>query len=161
MAIFEAQSIVNCSQEQLFDFHRSAEALHRLTPGFLKVTIAGDLEVKVGSVQTVTTSVLFRNTVWIARIEEVLVPEGFADCALQSPFREWRHQHRFEAITPISTRLKDRVEYGWGPKSRAFGPLNWVVEQTVCRVLLWGLFKYRHAQTRRAVSPTNSGKTSV
>ena len=51
---------------------------------------------------------------WRSRIEVWDPPTRFVDVQLRGPFRQWRHEHAFEAV-PGGTRCIDRVRYAaWG-----------------------------------------------
>lgn len=67
----------------------------------------------------------------------------FVDVMRRGPFRSWRHEHRFEAVSDGAARLVDDVEYevpgGWAGRLVAGG----LVERRLERLFAW-----RHEVTR-------------
>ncbi|MDX2065794.1 MAG: SRPBCC family protein [Fimbriimonadaceae bacterium] len=133
---------LTCSVERLRDFHADTSALRALTPPVMNLQILSeDLAVRPGNViETVAGFGPIRQR-WVARIERV-DETGFVDVADRSPFRWWRHEHRFEA-TAAGSRLTDTVEYRTG-----FGPIG----DAVAGIGLRLLFGYRHRVTREALA---------
>lgn len=80
---------------------------------------------------------------WLVRHEGYEAGRSFADRQVTGPFRQWRHEHRFEAINEEACELSDEVFYEL-PMDRiaakAAGPL---VRRELAR-----LFRYRHEVTR-------------
>lgn len=137
------------------EFHSTASALEALTPKLVPMKVLSTPEHLLPG-----TSMTFRLWIgpvpvrWTARLEALedsqpgkLQAEeaGFADVQEEGPFAFWRHEHRFTAETPTTTRVDDTIEARlrphplWGPVGLAM----WVG--------LPVLFAYRGWKTRRVV----------
>jgi len=83
---------------------------------------------------------------WVALIEDSS-ESGFVDRQLAGPFAAWTHRHRFVALDPHTTEIRDEISAEiraaplWGP----VGLVMWVS--------LPALFAYRAFQTRRLLEP--------
>lgn len=101
---------VAASPEEVWEYHKSANALQELTPGNIRVQL-------IGSDSRVEENALHRFRMWLfgiipmtweARISQVTPPYGFTDEAERSPFRIWRHRHDF-IPNGSGTLIRDRV----------------------------------------------------
>jgi ligand-binding SRPBCC domain-containing protein len=81
--------------------------------------------------------------------------QGFTDTQTRGPLKSWRHTHRFEALSPSTTRIREYIEYehhsGWrGLLARLlFSSLGLVF-----------LFSYRSFATRRALEGQRRAATA-
>lgn len=66
----------------------------------------------------------------------------FVDEQQSGPFGLWIHEHRFDPITPSTTRIRDVVRY-----ALPFGPLGRLAHPLV-RAKLDHIFRYREARVR-------------
>jgi ligand-binding SRPBCC domain-containing protein len=141
------ESVLPCSVQDLWDFHRSVEALLLLTPPSSQVTVVGattavedgalhELRIRKGGIS-------FR---WNARISQVNPPNGFVDTAERSPFQTWRHHHQFLPHADGAV-LRDTVDY-----SLPFGFLGTIADRLFVRRDIERMFEFRHAATLRAVT---------
>ncbi|MFQ3593236.1 MAG: SRPBCC family protein [Gemmataceae bacterium] len=110
--------------EEVFAFFSDAANLEELTPPWLNFPIRWRTEI----------------TVWEP-------PFRFVDRQIKGPYRQWIHEHTFEAKDG-GTLMRDRVDYavpGW-----ILEPLvhAWVVGPDVQRI-----FAYREQQMRRRFGP--------
>lgn len=140
------ESRLSAKVEDVWDFHRSAEALRMLTPPDRKIIEFGsDLEVRNGALHVLHLSVFGISIEWRARISDVNPPNGFVDTAEKSPFTYWRHQHEFLPIDS-GTLLRDTVEY-----QPPFGPIGRLANALFIQQDLNRLFEFRHSATRKAL----------
>ncbi|HRF59591.1 MAG TPA: SRPBCC family protein [Fimbriimonadaceae bacterium] len=139
--------VVDAPQEAVWRFHASADALRVLTPPGRKVELLSeDLAVRDGAIHRIRVRQFGLPLTWVARISDVRPPEEFVDTAEQSPFRSWRHRHRFESVDAARTRVIDTIEY-----SLPLGPLGALADRLFVSRDLDHLFAFRHEATRRAL----------
>lgn len=134
---------IDCSVQDLWDFHASAEALVKLSPPWPRVQVVGeDLAVREGAIHRIRSSVLgpFGFT-WVARLHDVRPPHGFTDTAVKSPFREWSHRHEF-VEEGSGALLRDTVTY-----RLPLGFLGAMVDRLFVRVSIQKMFVHRHNVT--------------
>jgi ligand-binding SRPBCC domain-containing protein len=79
---------------------------------------------------------------WRTRISVWEPGVRFVDEQESGPFGLWIHEHRFEAVTPSSTRIRDEVRY-----ALPFEPLGRLAHPIV-RSRLDHIFAYREARVR-------------
>ncbi|MCW5942147.1 MAG: SRPBCC family protein [Fimbriimonadaceae bacterium] len=139
------QTLIDAPVERVWEFHRSADALRRLSPPGTRVELMSqDGAVRVGAVHRLRIRRFGLSVRWDARIERADPPSGFVDVALRSPFAHWRHDHEFVAQPGGRTLLVDRVDY-----ALPFGFLGRVLDRLFVGRALDGMFSHRHAATRR------------
>ena len=137
-----------CSVEALWAFHSSADALTLLTPPSKRVEfLSDDTRVATGVIQKIRVRQFGIPLVWVAKIEVAEPPTRFVDVALRSPFKSWRHEHRFEP-GPEGSVLTDTVDY-----EVPFGPFGRIADALFIRRDLEAMFAHRHRVTREAVAP--------
>jgi ligand-binding SRPBCC domain-containing protein len=71
----------------------------------------------------------------------------FVDEQISGPFALWVHEHRFEAPTPTSTRIRDEVRY-----ALPLEPLGRLAHPLV-RAKLDRIFSYREERVRALLAP--------
>lgn len=144
VVIFE--TVVQAPIEDVWDFHRSAEALRLLTPPNRKVEVLGDqTEVVEGSVHRIRVRQFGVPILWVAKITEVRPPHEFVDVALKSPFKSWTHRHQFFPHEE-GTLVRDVIDY-----ELPLGPLGRLADRLFVRRDLERLFAYRHEVTKRTL----------
>lgn len=137
------ETVIRCSQQELWDFHASVSALTKLTPpGTHVIILSDDTAVTEGNLHVLRVKKMGIPIVWKARIHEVTPPSGFTDTAEKSPFARWTHRHAF-LETPEGTLLRDTVEY-----QLPGGPLGVVVNALVVERDLKNMFRFRHQVTK-------------
>ena len=158
MPTLEFECTVAAPLEEVWAFYQDPRgALPVLTPPKVEAAIESADEPPVVGARVVITmrQPPRRKPVrWVARIVEHRPPHAvafgqearFVDVQESGPFACWRHEHEFEAIDSKSTRLVDRVTY-----RVPWGPLGWLADLLVVRRMLKKMFRYRHAQTRKAM----------
>lgn len=128
-----------CSQQELWEFHSSSEALHSLSPPLTKVRLKGELRVVNGARLEVRSTILgVINQDWEVELLDVKPPDGFTDRAIKSPFIEWEHNHRFLADGAASI-LRDELFF-----TAPGGPVGRLLSTLIVTIL----FKFRHLRTR-------------
>jgi ligand-binding SRPBCC domain-containing protein len=133
-----------CSQQKLWEFHSSSEALHSLSPPLTKVQLKGELKVINGAKLEVRSTLLgVINQDWEVELLNVDPPNGFTDRAIKSPFLEWSHNHLFRVDGETSV-LRDELSFT--APGGALGRLASILIVTL-------LFKFRHLRTKKLVSP--------
>lgn len=145
MHTLERELSLRCSVEDLWAFHRSAEALKVLTPPNRKLELlSADTRVENGAIHEMRVFQFGIPMIWRARIHDV-DESGFTDTAERSPFAYWSHRHAFLPRDGGSL-LRDTVQY-----ALPLGPLGVLAHGLFVRKQLEELFAFRHAETRRVL----------
>ena len=128
--------------EEVFAFFSRAENLERLTPRWLRFEILtpGPIELRQGSHIRYRIRWNGLPMSWHTEITEWNPPFGFTDVQLRGPYREWRHEHSFEADAG-GTRMRDTVSY-----RVPFGFAGRLFHRVSIRRDLEHLFDYRAAE---------------
>lgn len=142
--VFEKQSIMPGTAEQMMRFHGLPNAFQILTPPpiFIQVLrnnltslIQGDLEFRLW----VTLIPLH----WLARHEPGPTPTSFIDRILDGPMAYWEHQHIFQDV-PEGVKITDHVTL-----EHKSGLMGIFTRLFFDGLPLQFLFIYRHWVTRR------------
>lgn len=147
---FKASVLIARPVEEVFDWHERPGAFERLVPPWTRVEVlrrsggihdGGEVELRS------RLGPIWMN--WQVRHRDYQRPVLFRDVALRSPFARWEHAHRFERISPTTTRLTDEIEYQLpgGAAGRRLGGGKAHRE-------LRRLFAYRHEVTKADVERT-------
>ncbi|HBX67853.1 MAG TPA: hypothetical protein DEH25_00240 [Chloroflexi bacterium] len=125
-------------------FHSDTRALQKLTPF--------PMFVQLHEIEPLAENSRARFTIWAGPIPlrwEALhtnvTPQGFSDTQVSGPFKYWKHNHVFEALTPKSTAVIDEVSAIPGEG------IFWGLATRVMILSLPLLFAYRGWQTRRSL----------
>jgi ligand-binding SRPBCC domain-containing protein len=138
--------MISSTQEEMWAFHSSVEALKVLTPPGQTVQIVGEtVEVVDGAVHELKVKKFGLTLTWIADISDVEPPSKFVDTARKSPFQFWRHTHEF-LQTDEGTLLRDTVDY-----QMPFGFLGRIVNSILIEADVRKMFKFRHEVTKKAL----------
>jgi ligand-binding SRPBCC domain-containing protein len=144
-------TVIPCTQQQLWEFHQSAEALKILTPPSRQVRLLNDdLEVRNGAVHKIAVKQFGLWLEWHALISEVTPPEYFVDSIQKGPFKKWRHKHTFRKVSESETELIDEIEY-----QLPMGPFGAIANALFVEKDLQSMFAYRHQQTIQAFRASN------
>lgn len=150
MPVLEFSCELDASLEAVWAFHDSIETLFLLTPPHTKIRLADEPEsMRVGVVYRLRMrrwGIL--PLAWDAKIVAYDPPNAFADEQIpgKGPFKSWKHEHHFKAISPTKTLLTDRVTY-----ETPFGIVGKIIDAVVIRRDLEAMFAYRHAVTKQRV----------
>jgi ligand-binding SRPBCC domain-containing protein len=130
--------------DRVFDFFSDAGNLEAITPPELRFVILTPLPIAMG----VGARIDYRLSLyavpftWKTRITAWEPGRRFVDEQESGPFRVWIHEHRFEALSPTSTRIRDEVRY-----RLPFAPLGEIAHPLVRRKLE-RIFAYREERVR-------------
>lgn len=147
MPTLEFTTLLNASQDAVWKFHDSPEALRRITPPTTRVRLPSPMPTMAVGVRftlVVSQPPIYLPLPWETIITEYDAPRGFVDTQGRGPFAVWRHEHRFEALSAEQTRLIDVVTY-----EPPFGPLGVLADRWFIRRQLTALFAYRHSVTKQ------------
>ena len=137
---------IDVPAERLFRFHLDTRNAPRVSPRSQEfLSIEGRFPLREGDVVEVKVrqAPIPLAQTWRIRVEAVVPNRALVDVALDSPFPEWRHEHRFEPIDRERTRLTDRVTY-----RLPGGPLGPVIDRLVVRRMLQKTFEARQRNTK-------------
>jgi len=136
-------SLIDCTKEELFDFHLDSNNITKITPLNTKVTLLNeDTKTYEGKIVKIKTVKFFIPTYWEVKIEKLDKPNILIDIALKSPFKYWKHQHIFTKKGSLC-ELKDIIEY-----ELPFGILGKLVEPFI-EYDIRAMFEYRHKKTKQ------------
>ena len=129
---------------EVFDFFSNAGNLEAITPPELRfqVLTREPIAMQVGTRIDYRLHLYAVPFTWRTRITCWEPGERFVDEQESGPFRLWIHEHRFEAISPTSTRIRDEVQYGL-----PFEPVGRIAHPLV-RAKLDRIFAYREERVR-------------
>ncbi len=130
--------------DRVFDFFSDAGNLEAITPPELRFEILTPLPIAmaVGARIDYRLSLYAVPFTWKTRITAWEPGRRFVDEQESGPFRVWIHEHRFEALSPTSTRIRDEVRY-----RLPFAPLGEIAHPLVRRKLD-RIFAYREERVR-------------
>ncbi|MDY0116602.1 MAG: SRPBCC family protein [Sulfurimonadaceae bacterium] len=135
-------SNINCSVEELFDFHTDSNNITKITPPNTKVELLNeDTTTYEGKIVRLKTTRLFVPTHWEVLIEKLDRPNILIDTAQRSPLKYWRHSHIFIQHDGYC-ELRDIIEY-----ELPFGILNTLIDSLFKRDVI-KMFTYRHVKTK-------------
>lgn len=135
-------SLINCTLEELFEFHLDSKNITKITPKNTKVTLLSeDTKTYEGKIVKLKTVKFFIPTYWEVKIEKLQKPDILVDIAMKSPFKYWKHQHLFTQKND-KCELKDIIEYKL--PFGIFGKLLGVFIENDIK----NMFDYRHIKTK-------------
>lgn len=130
---------VSADAEATWRFFSSADNLPKITPPWLKFTIAmdGPIEIKLDSILDYTIRWKGLPIKWRTKIIDWSPPRQFIDLQIRGPYALWHHQHTF---TPSAGGVicADRVIY-----EIPFGPLGVIAHALTVRSQLIEIFQFR------------------
>ena len=143
METFTHKSFINCTLEELFDFHLDTNNIKLITPSDTKVELIDyeetTFEGKIIKLKTIRAWVPID---WIVKIEKYEYPNLMVDVALKSPFAFWEHQHIFTKKGSMC-ELKDVIKY-----KLPFGIVGKLIAPFIKKDIA-NMFIYRHQQTKK------------
>jgi ligand-binding SRPBCC domain-containing protein len=135
-------TMINCTQEDLFDFHLDTNNIKKITPTDTKVELLNeDSETYEGKVVKLKTTKFFIPTYWEVKIQTLSKPNILVDVAQKSIFKSWKHQHVFTKKGSMC-ELKDIIDY-----ELPFGFLGKMIGPLIAKDIN-NMFDYRHVQTK-------------
>lgn len=148
MKTFEKTSLLNCSIEELFDFHLDVGNLKKITPKDTSVELLNkDFVPQEGKLLNIKTKKNFIPTIWQVKIEKLQRPNILVDVAVKSPFKFWEHSHIFIQKGNVC-ELKDVVRY-----ELPFGKIGELFDFFIQNELQ-KMFDFRHRVTKEILSKT-------
>lgn len=110
--VYETETMVPGTLEEVFGFFCDAGNLELITPPWLNFRIVTPLpiDIREGAVIDYRLRLYGVPIRWRTLIEGWDPPQAFVDRALKSPYRLWRHTHSFEERAG-GVWMQDRVEY--------------------------------------------------
>ncbi len=143
MKKYEKTSFIDCTLEELFDFHLDVNNLKAITPDNIQITfLEENFTPKENGVLKIKTVKNFLPIKWEVKIEKLQRPNILVDLALKSPFKYWKHSHVFTKKGNMC-ELKDIVEY-----ELPFGKLG-VLFDFFIKKELDAMFTFRHNKTKK------------
>lgn len=141
------QTVIQCSFQELFDFHADTNNLPLITPPGVKVEIIElQKELKEGNKAVLKIKKGFISFVWKLVFETVDPPFLIVDVATRSPFKSFRHEHQFIPLDDQRTMLQDTITF-----SLPFGwlslPVVWFIKRDMKK-----MFTFRHEQTMKLIT---------
>lgn len=137
---------VAVSAAVLYEFHRDTRNAPLISPpGTRFHAIEGVFPLDPGDevhLSVVTPPVPFAQK-WHIRIAELVPDRLVVDEAISSPFRTWRHEHRFDPLGPDRALLTDHVVY-----TAKGGPLGALVDRLAVKTRIEQSFDVRQRLTR-------------
>ena len=130
--------------DETFALFCDASNLETLTPPELQFEIRSALpvEMRAGAQIAYRIKLFGMPFAWLTEITCWEPGRRFVDEQISGPFRLWIHEHRFEALGPSSTRIRDEVRY-----VLPFEPFGRLAHSLV-RSRLDRIFDYRERRVR-------------
>jgi ligand-binding SRPBCC domain-containing protein len=143
MKTIKYNTLIDCTIEELFDFHLDSNNITKITPKNIKVDILNDdTYTYEGKILKLEITKFLIPLSWEVKIEKIQSPNIVIDKAISSPFKYWRHQHIFTKKGNMC-ELKDIIEY-----EIPFGILGKIFEPFI-ELDITKMFEYRHIQTKK------------
>ncbi|RXJ99398.1 hypothetical protein CRV02_12210 [Arcobacter sp. CECT 8989] len=143
MKKYEKISFIDCTLEELFDFHLDVNNLKAITPDNIEITFLEEnftpKENRILKIKTVKNFLPIR---WEVKIEKLQRPNILVDLALKSPFKYWKHSHVFTKKGNMC-ELRDVVEYEL-PFGKVGGLFDFFIKKE-----LDAMFTFRHNKTKK------------
>ena len=144
------RSLIDCTLEELFEFHLDSRNITEITPSNSKVELLSkDTPTFEGKIVKLKTTRLFIPINWEVKIEKLDKPNLLVDVAIKSPFKYWKHQHVFQQ-KGNQCELKDIIEF-----ELPFGILGKLVEPFLI-LDIKNMFEYRHQKTKEILENKKS-----
>ena len=99
-------------RDRVFEFFADPRNLEQLTPAWLRFEVLNPESIRMGAGASIDYRLRLRGIPlrWRSQIARWDPPRRFVDVQVRGPYREWVHEHRFEAQSG-GTRVLDRVDY--------------------------------------------------
>lgn len=139
--VFESELFLPLLPEQLFSFFGEAANLNAITPPWLDFGIITPAPIRMAAGTLIDYRLRVRGfpLKWRTEIKVWEPPHRFVDEQLKGPYRQWIHEHTFEAKGG-GTLVRDRVHYAV--------PFDWLVHRWLVRPDIERIFRYRTDKLR-------------
>jgi ligand-binding SRPBCC domain-containing protein len=146
MPLYTNRFRVNAPPEAVSLFHRSPNALGKLTPPpvILRVQRADPLTEGAQAEFTLWFGPL--PVRWTALHFDVDFEQGFTDQQVRGPFKSWTHQRRWLPLPESATMIEERITYTHHPGWRGL-----LTRLLFARPMLHIMFAYRKWVLRRSL----------
>ena len=147
MTLVIHSSHFDASSDDLFEFHRDARNLTRISPPIPRFELLSEPgRSEAGNEQTFRLSIGPFGSTWNAKITRLAPGRLLEDTQTSGPFLRWRHQHRVSQ-DEAGSRLTDVVAFRALPT-----PAGEFVEYFLVRPGIKLMFVWRHWKTRAALA---------
>ena len=146
MPILEFKIEIDAPLQKVWEFHSTLDGLKKVTPAGTKIEILDyNPPLKIGSRFTLVIKRFGIPIKWEVEYVSFDPPNGFIDQQVtgSGPFKSWRHEHRFIAISENKTLLHDYIAY-----EAPFLFLGKIAEALFLKNDLVKMFAYRHKITK-------------
>jgi ligand-binding SRPBCC domain-containing protein len=139
---FSAKLWLPLPPEELFPFFADPGNLDAITPPWLHFHIVTPppIEMRVGTLIDYKLRVRGVPLRWRTLIREWQPPHRFVDEQVRGPYRQWIHEHTFEARDG-GTLVRDHASY--------VVPLDWLTHRWFVRPDIENIFQFRSEALRR------------
>ena len=139
---FESELWLPLPPGELFPFFADAANLDAITPPWLhfRIVTPPPIEMKAGALIDYRLRVHGLPLAWRTRINEWQPPYRFVDEQIRGPYRQWIHEHTFEARDG-GTLARDRVRYAV--------PFDFLAHRWLVRPDIERIFRFRAEALRR------------
>ena len=146
ITVFEHQSVMTATADELMTFHAHPKAFKRLTPPPIFVQVhRNDLKSLTEGEVEFTLWFGLIPVRWLARHEPGPIETSFMDRQIKGPLERWEHQHIFQPVEddPNKTTLIDRITIEYKASWK-----GWLSRLFFGGLPLRFLFIYRHQRTK-------------
>lgn len=142
---FVKETLINATQDRVFDFHKLPDAIDRLIPPWEDAKIIQKADITRIHSQAIIEQKIFGliTSRWVAEHTVYDPPNMFEDVQVKGPFKSWRHRHICKPVTVVTTILRDEIEFE--PPFSIFGQM---AAPLLIIPKLEKMFDYRHEITR-------------
>lgn len=145
MAIFEAESTVNCSLETLWDFLiRPANVAATTPPDMKLIIVQGPEVVELGSRLLLEIQAFGQSQRTMHEIVEFDPHRQFSEQQIKGPLRAWVHDHIVEELSDGACRLVDRIRF-----EPPGGLVGLLMNESRLKGLLQKSFAHRYGEIKR------------
>ena len=140
----EKTSVIDAPRERVFAFYNDPDNLAKITPPGISVELLSRPD-RPGAGESVKIRIKRGpfSTTWEAFFSIYDPPLRFVDEQRGGPFRQFRHEHRFEEASSGTTRMIDSIDY-----EPPFGVLGRIANALFIERELRTMLDYRHEKTR-------------
>jgi ligand-binding SRPBCC domain-containing protein len=144
--IFQHESKIGASAQEVFEFHERPDALRLLIPPGQPIRIVEHTGGIKDGARVILRIGYWPFTIrWVALHQGYIAGREFQDLQVSGPFRYWLHTHTVIPVTFNSCILRDHIEYQL---------LAGKVFDRLVKGQLLKTFQYRHQVTARETSAT-------
>jgi ligand-binding SRPBCC domain-containing protein len=135
---------IDVDVETLFSFHQDTKNLALITPKNIEVKLIELPAVfEEKSIVVLDISKWGITQRWEVELHSIVCPTLIRDVALKSPFKHFVHDHIFQALTPTSSMLCDKITI-----SLPLEPLSHLILPLIKKDII-AMFTYRQKATKK------------